>query len=376
VCYKSDDKAYRSHLAVHGKILYIPSMPKISPANPAANPKIFRGGLGAFPTLLLESAKKAGFPLAGVVDIELALSDPDQLFQKHVAYYQDWVGKGYAGEMNYLVRGQDRRADPRLVFPKAESVFCVAVPYSTQSPGASSPSQGPKYARYLRGPDYHHEIKRRLDTLMNELQPQWPGLEWKVCVDTSAVLERTWAYLTGLGWIGKNTLLIHPQYGSYLFLAEVLINQKTGIGPSPIPNYCGSCTRCLEGCPTKALQSAYELNSNQCISYWTLEKRGDLKLTPIEKAQVGSWVAGCDRCQEVCPFNLKRTKAELQEGLEGPDPTLIHSWNSLLNETEEEYRSRVKASALSRVKPDQFKRNLKITYENLGDCHRVEGQTN
>jgi epoxyqueuosine reductase len=172
-----------------------------------------------------------------------------------------------------------------------------------------------------------------------------------------------------LGWIGKNTLLIHPHYGSYLFLAEVLINKKTGQGPHPIPNYCGNCTRCLNACPTQAFKGSHELDATRCISYWTLEKRGELQLSESDKAKMGTWVAGCDICQEVCPFNLKRSKAELagSDTLSSPvqdGATELKAWDELFSETEEDYRKRVKNSALNRVKPEEFKRNLRITYEN------------
>ncbi len=321
--------------------------------------------------VLVDSAHRTGFPIAGAVDIDLALADPNHLFQKHSEYYSQWIQQGYAGEMQYLVRGQERRMDPRNVFPKAQSVFCVALPYSTLPAGAASSDQGPRYARYLRGPDYHIEMKDRLEQMMIEVKnrhPDFATLEWKVCVDTSAILERTWAALAGLGWIGKNTLLIHPKYGSYLLLGEVLINQKTGQGPTPLPNFCGNCTRCLNACPTKALKNPYELNSTRCISYWTLEKRGELTLDEEDRKRIGTWVAGCDICQEVCPFNLKRTKEEIAlHSKTEIDAIHLNSWPELLTETEDAYKSRVKNSALNRVKPEQFKRNLRIAVENASN---------
>src|SRR5690606_9214103 len=148
--------------------------------------------------------------------------------------------------------------------------------------------------------------KDRLEALMNRLSADWNSrlgltLEWKVCVDTSAVLERSWAALSGLGWIGKNTLLIHPQYGSYLFLAEVLLSVRTGEGPKPLKDYCGNCTRCLSACPTGALEPHW-LKSQDCIAYLTLEKRGAWDKNEEFKRKMGTWVAGCDLCQEVCPF--------------------------------------------------------------------------
>lgn len=329
--------------------------------------------------LLTKAAKDAGFPLVGTIDIDLALADPEKLFQAHLNHFDHWIASGYAGAMEYLVRGRDRRSDPRLLFPQAQSLLCVAWPYPTLPQGGPTPAEGPRYARYLKGPDYHLGLAQKLETVMQTVRDQWQGttpLEWKVCVDTSAILERSWAALAGLGWIGKNTLLIHPQYGSYLFIAEVLINQKTGQGPHLLPNYCGNCTRCLDACPTQAFVGPGRLNSNLCISYQTLEKRGEISL-PIEvQPKVGGWIAGCDRCQEVCPFNTKpvqkeeKAKASAAMAVMAAD---LYRWEDLLKETEEQYKERVKTSALKRVKPAQFRRNLALTLENtLRDLGQAE----
>jgi epoxyqueuosine reductase len=327
--------------------------------------------------LLIQSSKEEGFPLAGVVDIDLAFADPADHFNRHLAHYDAWIQAGYAGSMEYLVRGRDRKADPRLVFPPAQSVLSVAIPYPRKKAGNSDESLGPQYARYLQGQDYHIEITEKLERAMKTTQLAWdaasqnggqkerPSLEWKICVDTSAVLERTWATLAGLGWIGKNTLLIHPQHGSYLFLAEVLINYKTGLGPALLPNLCGNCTRCLSACPTDALEKPGVLNSNRCVSYLTLEKRGELALDSATQKKLGTWVAGCDICQEVCPFNFKPTRKELSSDLvEIPNATQLNHWRELLLETPDQYKERVRNSAMKRVKPAQFSRNLAISLQN------------
>ncbi|MBC7691893.1 MAG: tRNA epoxyqueuosine(34) reductase QueG [Methylotenera sp.] len=313
---------------------------------------------------LTQAALSAGFPLSGGVDLDRVLDT--ELFKSDVARYDSWIQAGYAGKMEYLVRGRDRRADPRLLFPDAQSIFCVAAPYPKTPGGQPDPVRGPRYARYLHGKDYHTEIASRLEALMTEIAARNAKLDlkFKVCVDTSAVLERTWAALAGLGWIGKNTLLIHPQHGSYLFLASVLINQKVERGATPLPNYCGNCTRCLNACPTEAFPRAGVLNAKSCISYLTLEKRGDLEVTEDFKRKMGTWVAGCDVCQEVCPFNTKASKLVSDEKL--PDASAIekNDWLTLLRETSEEYKLRVKDSSLSRVKPKDFSRNLAVALRN------------
>jgi epoxyqueuosine reductase len=326
--------------------------------------------------LLIHQAHEEGFPLAGVIDIDLALNHPHSFFTHHINRYDEWIRKGYAASMEYLIRGRNRRADPRLLFAEAQSMLCVAVPYPRRPGGAAEETQGPRYARYLQGPDYHQQLQEKLEQVMQKVSQKLgtssdlPPLRWKICVDTSAVLERTWAALAGLGWIGKNSLLIHPQHGSYLFLAEVLLNQQTGIGPKPLPNYCGNCSRCMQACPTQALIDPGVLNSNRCISFWTLEKRGELALPEEDLRRINRWIAGCDICQEVCPFNGKPTRKEL---LENPDlplyATELQDWVGLLKESPEDYKIRVKHSALSRVKPAQFSRNLAIVLTHAISAH-------
>jgi epoxyqueuosine reductase len=332
----------------------------------------------SFYELLLRLSKKHEFPLAGALDLDRVLT-PEGLFQEHFKRYDAWLGDGREGDMAYLRRGRERRADPRLLFPAAQSIFCVAVPYERLPRGETHSSQGPRYARYLRGKDYHDVIVERLERHMQEVASTWnaqgnPPITWKVCVDTSAILERSWAALTGLGWIGKNTTLINPKLGSYLFLGEVLISQKVGQGPAPLPNYCGSCTKCLSACPTSAFTTAGVLDSRRCISYWTLEKRGELALDEKDRRAIGTWVAGCDICQEVCPFNLKPSREEVSgidpelpyKSLGGilADATSLTEWKKLLKENVEAYKLRVQDSALNRVKPQQFSRNLAIALSN------------
>ncbi|MBU6375437.1 MAG: tRNA epoxyqueuosine(34) reductase QueG [Bdellovibrionales bacterium] len=312
---------------------------------------------------LQAAARSEGFLEAAGVDISKAWTD----YQEHFRKFEDWIGRGNAGEMHYLVRGQDRRRDPKLVFSEAQSVFCVLLPYRKLPAGQTDPSKGPRYARYLDGEDYHERVSAKLETALKKVAQQNPQvpLRWKVCVDTSAVLERSWAALSGLGWIGKNTLLIHPKHGSYTFIGVVLLNQELGQSPRSLPDYCGNCSRCLHSCPTQALEQSRSLNSRKCISYWTLEKRGELTLSDEDQAAMGTWVAGCDLCQEACPFNTKPVRASLEGAVQSLSGAITtDSWEALMLEDENQYRDRVAQSALSRVKPEMFKRNLMIARKN------------
>lgn len=303
-------------------------------------------------------------PLSSWIDIDLATIplDPKNNIGAHFSRYREWIQNGMHGEMKYLERGLERRGNPRLLLPSAESILCVGIPYARKDL-APTPDR-PRFARYISGPDYHEFLKTKLHSVFSRLEKHWGQkldrkIEWKVCVDTSALLERSWAALAGLGWIGKNTLLIHPKHGSYLFLGFVLTNLKSGEGPKPLPDYCGRCERCLEGCPTGALTQSHTLDSRSCISYLTLEKRGvlDANTSPMPE-KLGTWVAGCDVCQEVCPFNLKPAKLEDSWPMEPTTPLLKMSYAQLENLTETEYAVLVKNSALDRIRYADFMRNL------------------
>ncbi len=283
----------------------------------------------------------AGYPLVGSVDYSLA----EPLYQEHAKRYQAWIQKGSHGSMEYLKRGLDRRLNPKLVFPELKSVIVVAKPY----PAQPVTKNGLSYARYLNGPDYHETMKRELGEAFQD-----ETFAYKICVDTSAVLERTWAALTGIGWIGKNTLLIHPQFGSYLFIGVIFTDLEGEPPPLLHKDYCGPCTRCITACPTQALEP-HDLESRRCISYLTLEERGDWK----ERFATRGFLAGCDLCQEACPYNTKADRRATSDSIE---EHLLLEPELLLNESEVAYRARVKDSALSRVKFADFKRNLSAAF--------------
>ncbi len=299
---------------------------------------------------ILPAFEAEGFPLAGAVDFNLAKN----YYAEHANRYQEWIQSQKQGEMAYLERGLARRLDPKLVFPELKSVIVVAKPYSPHA----VESNGLRYARYLNGPDYHEEMQAALSRSFKTLSEGCllpPDFKFKICVDTSAVLERTWAAICGLGWIGKNTLLINPQLGSYLFLGVIFTNAQFNESPKLLKDYCGNCTRCLSACPTGAL-SNHDLDARKCISYLTLEKRGEWE----QKYPLKGFLAGCDLCQEVCPYNTKPVR-NVPLGVQASYLELDQA--TLQNETEEQYRERVSGTALSRIKYQDFKRNLKAVLE-------------
>ncbi|MCZ7584284.1 MAG: tRNA epoxyqueuosine(34) reductase QueG [Deltaproteobacteria bacterium] len=310
-------------------------------------------GLGA---LLEKLAPKHGFPLSGALDLDAAMP----ALAEHARRYDTWIGRGYQGTMRYLDRGRGRRADPRAVFPEARGVFCVAAPYGPRDGDEhpDDPADGASYARYLRGRDYHAVMKERLAALLAEAAAVIP-FEYKVCCDTSAVLERSLAHFAGLGWIGKNTCLIHPALGSYLFLAEAFLSVSPGGVPRPMRDHCGTCRACLDACPTSAFPETGVLDATRCVSYWTLEHRAPFVPSNADLDGARHRIAGCDVCQEVCPYNRKPRPALWPEWNDrDADATFLRAWEDLLTESEDEYAQRVARSALSWVKPAHFARNL------------------
>ena len=292
-----------------------------------------------------ELAAEVGFQLAGVTG---AAAAPD------FARFRDWARRGLAGEMRYLT---DYRAEVRAslgnLLPGVKSVISVGMMYGRSGGGI---------AGYAQGEDYHAVMRRRLETLAGRLS-EFAEFEWRVCVDTAPLLERSVAREAGLGWIGKNTCLINQQKGSYFLLGELLTTLEietdaaTDLAP---PDRCGSCTRCIDACPTRAIvpsaEGGFELDARACISYFTIELRGAV---PKEyRAAIGGNVFGCDICQDVCPWN---------RGVEAGEGAV--SLEELAGLTEAEFRGRFRGTAVSRAKYGGFLRNVAIA---LGNSGRVE----
>ncbi|MBI2460989.1 MAG: tRNA epoxyqueuosine(34) reductase QueG, partial [Candidatus Rokubacteria bacterium] len=237
-------------------------------------------------------ARRLGFELVAV-----GPADPPE----HGAAFGAWLEAGYAGEMAYLERSRAKRLDPREVLPGARSVIACAMNYHQGEAG-----DGPTHvSRYAWGRDYHAVLEPRLRALLAFLQAERPGTEGRVYVDTGPVLERDLAARAGLGWFGKNTCILNRQHGSYFFLGALLLNVE--LPPDGATTaHCGSCTRCLDVCPTGAFLGSYVMDARRCISYLTIELRGPI---PRElRSLVGNWIFGCDLCQEVCPWNRKSAR--------------------------------------------------------------------
>ena len=308
--------------------------------------------------LIRQKALDLGFVLAGVTSASPSLREN---------YVRRWLDAGKHGQMEYLARNVDARLDPGKLLEGAKSVICVADAYPAAAVDMAEPPRG-RVARYAWGDDYHKIIRARLFRLADALRQDWPKHTFRSAVDTAPILEREHAVNAGLGWIGKNTMLINRHLGSWLLLGQIVTTLDITLPAesAPEPDRCGKCDRCVKACPTGCIGSeGYELDAGRCISYLTIEHRGEID--PGLHGAIGDWVAGCDVCQEVCPFNKSVGEAgaiDYQPGyaLRPPGPAI--SLMELLDWNTDTRQKALKRSALKRIKLDMFKRNALIATGN------------
>lgn len=299
----------------------------------------------AYQQRIKEKALEFGFSDVGFAKVEPLDEDRKRLEQ--------WLQKGYQAEMNYMNNHFDKRTDPALLVEGAQSVISVLLNYTPKE--LQRDNSAPKLARYAYGKDYHFVIKDKLQLLFDFIKSEiYPSLEGRMFTDSAPVLDRAWAAKAGLGWIGKNTNLIHKKLGSYTLIGEMITNLQVEPG-EPIKEACGGCQRCIDACPTGALVGPYQLDANKCISYLTIEHRNEI---PEKfKGQFENWAFGCDICQEACPWNWKARPTQEEEF--SPHPELLNlsedEWHQM---DEERFRELFRKSAVKRTKYAGLKRNL------------------
>lgn len=298
-----------------------------------------------------ELAREAGFSDVGI-------SRPDPIPSDRLA---GWLSRGYQGRMSYLERHSDRRLDPSEIMNDVRSVVSLAIDYL--DPDWDPPYQDPTrgvFSRYALSEDYHRVLERKLDRFMAALIAFEPEARGRWYVDTGPVLEKVWGARSGIGWMGKHTNLIARRRGSWFFLAEVFLNLDL-VPDEPIPDYCGSCTRCIDACPTEAIVEPYVLDASRCISYLTIELREDI---PIElRPAIGNLVFGCDICQEVCPWNAKSAQPGREEfRAVGREDSL----EFLSRLTPLEFSRLFRGSAVKRAKWRGLMRNVAVAMGNSG----------
>jgi epoxyqueuosine reductase len=281
-------------------------------------------------------ALKLGFTACGIAQADYLAEDAD--------YLKTWLAEGKHGGMSYLERNLEKRTDPRLLFDKASSVIVVLLNYypaETQDPAL------PQICKYAYGKDYHEVMKRKLNQLLEYINSgaiEKP-VNGRSFADSSAVLERRWAQRAGLGWLGKNCTLINPEFGSYCYIGGIIVDADLEYD-SPIENQCGSCTRCLDSCPTNALEEPQHINAQRCITYLNLESKEEI---PSElHAKLSNRLYGCDICQDVCPWNKKAQVTTVEEfkPIEGLLELTAEDW---LNMSEDEFNSLLAESCMKRA---------------------------
>jgi epoxyqueuosine reductase len=304
---------------------------------------------------LKQQARRLGFDLAGIA----AATDAETY-----DVFRQWLEQGHAGDMAYLHRHADARRHPAAVLPEVRSVVMLAMNYQpSQADVQELPPGTGRVARYARGVDYHELLWQRLDELLAWVRQQRPGCQGRGVVDTAPLLERDFARRAGLGWFGKNTMLLDKHLGSYFFLAALLLDVALTPDAAHVAQHCGTCTACLDACPTAAFVGPGRLDARRCISYLTIEQRGPIAedLRPL----LGDWVFGCDVCQEVCPWNRKAPpSAEEAFGRQFPDGSVDLA--ELLQLTEEQFRVRFRQAPFWRPRRSGMLRNAALVLGNRG----------
>ncbi|HEV2860419.1 MAG TPA: tRNA epoxyqueuosine(34) reductase QueG [Pyrinomonadaceae bacterium] len=302
------------------------------------------------PALLTEGLKRRalelGFQKVGVVPAAALLEERARL--------EEWLRRGHHGEMAWMAREVERRTDPSLFLAGARSVVVVAMNYYTPHEHADAPGTG-KVSRYAWGDDYHDVLGERLRALLEWVKEQSPGASGKVCVDAQPTMDKAWAVRAGLGWIGKHTNLITRDYGSWVFLGEIILDIELEYDAAREEDHCGTCTLCIESCPTSAITEPYVVDSNRCLSYATIELRAEELPADIQSGMDG-WLYGCDVCQDVCPWNrFERPTGEprFEPRPDSVTPKLL----DIVELTPEAFAARFRRSPVKRAKLAGLRRN-------------------
>jgi epoxyqueuosine reductase len=320
-----------------------------APAQPALDPH-------ALAARIKQRARRQGFDLVGI-----APAHPSS----YRDYFRRWLDDGRAGEMSYLERRFDERVDPATYLPGARSVICVAINYHVplEPVDPTEALHHGRVARYALGDDYHELIKSRLYELADAIRQMAPGARTRACVDTAPIMEKELAARAGVGWFGKNSCVINEYAGSWLLLGEVITTLQLPFD-EPAPDRCGTCRRCIDACPTGAITSPYQLDATRCISYLTIEHRGPI--APELQAQMSNWLYGCDICQDVCPWNSRALVAIAPE-LQPRFTTGTLDVRNVMRWTDDDYRAKLRGSAMKRVKLPVLQRNARIVAANAGN---------
>lgn len=296
--------------------------------------------------LIKQKAIEIGFHKVGIAKAEELKTEGE--------YLKQWLEMGYHGEMKWLEREPEKRSDPKILFPEAESIVVLAMNYYTPHEHIEDEAKG-KISRYAWGDDYHDVVKEKLWELFNRIKEEIPEVTGKVCVDTAPIMDKVWAVRAGLGWMGKHSNVITKEFGSWFFIGEILLNLELEYENDLVEDHCGTCTKCLDACPTDAIVEPFLVDSNACISYATIELRSE-KLPSEITENLEGWLYGCDICQDVCPWN-RFEKPTDEERFEPRPGNVSADLEEIISLEAEEYARRFRRSAMKRTKLKGLKRN-------------------
>lgn len=303
---------------------------------------------------------KAKARALGFVKVGIAKAEP---LASEAARLDEWLSRGYQGTMGWMARRVQERTDPRLIVPGARSVIAVAMNYYTDVGHAEDPAVG-KISRYAWGDDYHDIVTERLKDLWVWIQGEFPGAAGKVYVDTGPVMDKAWAQRAGIGWIAKHTNVITQEVGSWVFLGEIITTLSLDYD-QPATDHCGTCSLCIEACPTAAIVEPYVVDSRLCLSYLTIEHRGEIEGEVRRKFE--GWIYGCDICQDVCPWNQKFSHESEHPGFrprDGNAAPRLEEWKEM---SQAEFSAKFKGSPIKRTKVHGLTRNVHVVLQGKND---------
>lgn len=310
---------------------------------------------------IISEARRIGFEKAGIVRASALADERGRL--------EEWLGRGFHGDMAWMARDPAMRSDPRLLFPPARSVVVVALNYYTPHEHSDEPGTG-KVSRYAWGDDYHDIMRTKLRQLAEFVRSIDETAETRICVDTAPIMDKAWAVRAGLGWLGKHSNVITAEVGSWIFIGEILVSLELDEISEPVQDHCGTCTACLDACPTGAIVEPYVVDSTRCLSYTTIEFRAPELSDELSK-HLNGWLYGCDICQDVCPWN-RFQKPTGEAGFEPRPGNVSADLGKILSLSPTEYAQRFQKSAMKRTKLSGLQRNARA----LVDCEQNHGCEN
>lgn len=295
---------------------------------------------------LKSKAIEIGFDKVGIVRAEPLTHESDHL--------NTWLKNNFHGQMSWMEREPDKRSDPRLLFPGAKSIIVVALNYFIDQKHKPDERRG-KVSRYAWGDDYHDVLREKLTELLDRIKSENAEVNGKICIDTAPFMDKAWAVRAGLGWLGKHTNLITTELGSWVFIGSLIVDMELDYDTETVEDHCGTCTACLDACPTNAIVGPYVVDSRKCISYATIELRED-KLPDDIATNLDGWIYGCDICQDVCPWNRFETQTS-ESRFEPRDNETSLDLETIAAMSHDEYVARFRGSAIKRTKLTGLKRN-------------------